>query len=328
MDIMPASRLIPPPPALSLLGTSFTSLRFSSPGRTFSAEGILNGIQVKANADTGASFNVISEHLASSLGLTPEPGTRREIRLPSGKKIFSPGKVKGLFKFGNEETSHDLSCVILEKASYPLVLGSKFLRLTRTFTKYMHRLQKVFASGLGLSLNLIGDEHELISGRLNGSRCFAVPDSGSDIMVLSGAYAKAHGLKVRRAPRHRHTVEFIDGSRELTDGVIKDLSWQFREGEVAILCDFHVINNLPVDAILSNALVDERNVFSRYDDILIQIDSAEDQSGVYNIRLADKSREEITRLEESFEDDSESLRPSNVHKELSFYSDIRYAVHG
>lgn len=270
----------------------------------FHLDGKLNGIQVEANADTGASFNVISSALAKMLGLTPEPGTGGYILLPSGRRIFSAGKVDASFRFGDEKGDYDLSCIILEKASRDLVLGSKFLRLTKTFTKHKHRLKKVFAIAPRFSLNLLGDTQEGIPGYLNGMRCFAVPDSGSDIMAISGKYAKAHGLKVRRGRRHRNVVEFIDGSRQHTDGIVKDLSWQFRENEGPIRCDFHIINNLPVDAILSNGMVDEYNVFTRYGDTLSQSHSIDDQSGIYNIRLAKKCRTEIAKLEDSFIEDS------------------------
>ena len=274
----------------------------------FSADGSFNGIPIEANADTGASFNIISGDLVASMDLSPEPGTQGHIALPSGRRVFSPGRVTGTFRFGGEGKAYELSCVILEKASHALVLGSKFLRLTETFTKYMHRLRRAIAPvSLRLpSLNLIGDEQEAIPGYLNGLRCLGVPDSGSDLMVVSGAYAKAHGLEVHRGRRHRHMVEFIDGSRELTDGIVRNLAWQFHGGEPPIRCDFHVIDNLPVDAILSNTIIDEYNVFSEYDNRLVRLESADHKSGVYNIRLAEKCRDEIAHLDDSFVQDSKS----------------------
>ena len=290
------------------------SSKFQSQGRMFNVDGNLNGVYVEANADTGASFNVISKAFANVLDLAPEPGTKGYISLPSGKRIFSPGRVKGSFQFGSEEKKHELSCIILEKVSHALVLGSKFLRLTKTFKKHMNRLKRVFSSVSRFSFNLLGDEQEVIPGYLNGSSCYAVPDSGSDIMVVSGKYARAHGLKVHRRRRHRHRVEFIDGSRTLTDGIVKNLSWQFREGEEPIRCDFHVIDKLPVDAILSNAMIDEHNVFTEYDDLFVQVDLIEDQSGIYNIRLAEECREEIAQLEDTFVQDSKYSQASSYNK--------------
>ncbi|KFH48380.1 hypothetical protein ACRE_005590 [Hapsidospora chrysogenum ATCC 11550] len=299
----------------------------------FSADGSFNGIPIEANADTGASFNVISGDLVASMDLSPEPGTQGHIALPSGRRVFSPGRVTGTFSFGGEGKAYELSCVILDKASHALVLGSKFLRLTETFTKYMHRLRRAIAPvSLRLpSLNLIGDEQEAIPGYLNGLRCLGVPDSGSDLMVVSGAYAKAHGLEVHRGRRHRHMVEFIDGSRELTDGLVRNLAWQFHGGEPPIRCDFHVIDNLPVDAILSNTIIDEYNVFSEYDNRLVRLESAGHKSGVYNIRLAEKCRDEIAHLDDSFVQDMTSdtpFTPEIIERERARRDVIRDRISG
>jgi len=300
----------------------------------FSVDGSFNGIPIEANADTGASFNVISGDLAASMGLSAEPGTQGHISLPSGRRVFSPGRVTGTFRFSGENKAYELSCVILEKASHSLVLGSKFLRLTETFKKHMHRLRRVIApvSLRFPSLNLVGDEQEAIPGYLNGFRCLGIPDSGSDLMVMSGAYAKAHGLEVHRGRRHRHMVEFIDGSREPTDGLVRNVAWQFREGEPPIRCDFHVIDNLPVDAILSNTLIDEYSIFSKYDDRLVPLGPVEDdEAGIYNIRLAEKCRDEIAHLEDSFVQDMTSdtpFTPEIIERERARRDVIRDRISG
>lgn len=287
--------------------TDTREAKFLPQARMFSIDGTINDVQIEANADTGSSVNVISMDLARSMGLTPEPGTQRHILLPAGQKVFSPGRIRGRFKFKNEEKIHELSCVVLENVFYPLVLGSKFLKLTKTFTKYMHRLKRAFSKSTRISLKMFGEEQEFVSGYLNGSNCFAVPDSGSKIMAVSGAFARAHGLEVHRGPNHQHLMEFIDGSEALTDGVIKDLQWQFRLEDMPLRCDFHVIENLPVDAILSSALVDEHDVFSRYEDLLIDMDSLKGSSGIYNIRLSEIVQN-IESLEGSFEHDSKSIK--------------------
>ncbi|KAH7015011.1 hypothetical protein EDB80DRAFT_864435 [Ilyonectria destructans] len=288
--------------------TDARKAKFSPQARTFSIDGTINDVQIEANVDTGSSVNVISMDLARSLGLTPEPGTQRDIHLPTGKKVFSPGNIRGLFKFNKEEKIYELSCVVLENFSYPLVFGSKFLKLTKTFTKYIHRLKRAFSNSTRIPLNMFGEEQEFLSGYLNGSNCFAVPDLGSEITAVSGAFARAHGLKVHRGPNHQHLMEFIDGSKTLTDGVVKDLQWQFRLEDMPLLCDFHVIENLPVSAILSSALVDEHDVFSRYEDLLIDMDSLKGNSGIYNIRLSEIVQN-IESLEGSFDRDMNADPP-------------------
>lgn len=92
-----------------------------------------------------------------------------------------------------------------------------------------------------------------------------------------------------------------------TDGIVENIEWQFRSNEKPVRCNFHVIDNLPVDAILSGAMIDEYDIFTEYDDLIIQSDSLDDQFGIYNIRLAEKCRAEIIKLESSFLQDSKAL---------------------
>lgn len=275
-------------------------------GTTYATDVVLNGIKIEASADTGASFNIMSKSLADSMNLKPEPGTGRDALLPSGQKIYSLGRVQMTGRFTDEKEEFNLSCMVVEKTTQPLVLGREFLRLTEAFQKHKHRLKKVISTVTGLRLNLVGEEQETLGGYLNGSRCMAVPDSGSDIMVLSGAYAEARGFSIRRGRQYKQRVEYIDGSIRHTDGIIENMEWQFRKNERPIRCDFHVINNLPVDAILSGAMIDEYDVFTKYDDLIIQGDSSDDHCGIYNIRLAEKCRAEISKLETSFQQDSEA----------------------
>lgn len=288
-------------------GSHNAQLGYFLQGTTYETDVVVNGVKTEASADTGASFNVISKSLADSLNLVPEPGSERYINIPSGKSIFSPGRVKTTFTFAGEKKDHDISCIILEHAKHALVLGSKFLRLTRTLESHMHRLKKVVSNSTRLGFNLFGDEQEVLAGYLNGFSCMAVPDSGSDIMALSRSHAQACGFRIRRGKRHKQLVQLIDGSTMYTDGIVENMEWQFRSNEKPIRCNFHVIDNLPVDVILSGAMIDEYNIFTEYDDLIIQSDSLDDQFGIYNIRLAEKCRAEIIKLESSFLQDSKAL---------------------
>lgn len=279
---------------------------------TFNFNGTFNGVKMEANADTGAAFNIVSKQLADSMKLPLLPGTEGYVTLPSGRKILSCGSVEGVFQFGSPKGHevYKLSLIVLDTATHALVLGAKFLRATSAFTRYKKHLKMVISSVRGISLRLLGDDHlqESVPGYLDGSPCLAVPDTGSDIMVVSGAFAAAHGFEVNRG--ERTWMEFIDGSRERTDGVVRDLEWQFQRDGECIRCDFHVIDGLPVDAILSSTLVGEFEIFSRQqqedDDVFIQLvpSEAQDPSAIYNIRLVEKTRTEITRLEETFDQDS------------------------
>lgn len=277
-------------------------------GLRYQVEGELNGTRLEANVDTGASFNIISQDFATSRKLTPDPGSHGYIALPSGKRIFSPGKVNTILKFANEEKEHQLSCVIIPNAVHPLVLGAKFLRMTKTLTKHLHRVKKVI-SGVGqVSLNLVGGEQEFLSGYLNGNPTLAVPDSASDIPVISGSMAKRLGLRVRQGRKDRMIVTYIDGSQSLTDGVVRNVQWQFREDEAPVKCDFHVIDNLPVDVILNSGMIDELDIFRNYEDLFDTIGSPADQGGVYTISWDGEKRKQGSADARSLEDSSTNDR--------------------
>ena len=211
------------------------------------------------------------------------------------------------FQFAEEKTRHRLLCVVLPlpATSRSLVLGGSFLDVTETCTRNLHRMKRVFSSLACISLNLLGGQQDFVSGYLNGKETLAVPDTGSDIMAISRGYAKKLGLKVYRKPHHRSKIQFIDGSKAMTDGVVRDVPWQFRPGEAPITCDFHVIRRLPMRAILSNALIDEFRVFSKYGDRIGRPASARhEHSGVFGISLVERCLDEILSLSESFNNDS------------------------
>ncbi|KAK7711993.1 hypothetical protein SLS64_005264 [Diaporthe eres] len=211
--------------------------------RRLVAKGSINGKSLDALADSGASFNVISQELASTLGLTIDQTSAVSVCLPSGAMIRTLGKVSGGFNFSDEDTS------------YPLF-----------------RIKNVFSSILGLNfLAVLEAEQYLLDGYLNGQAADIVPDTGSDIMVMSLLFAKQLGLTVHNGPEHRIKVQFIDGSEAHTIGRVRGVKWRFQRyldwGKHTLRRDgyeFHIIQNLPVDAIVSNDFIAKVGVFKNH----------------------------------------------------------------
>ncbi|KAI8307537.1 hypothetical protein K4K59_010763 [Colletotrichum sp. SAR11_240] len=250
--------------------------------------------------------------------------------LPNGSKIMSPGQVQLDFSFGEENEKHDLLCSILPGATRDLVLGSAFLKATRTMTDYAHRIKKKSYRLAQPSLNLIGAEQDVLGGYINGSECLAVPDTGSDVMAISLKHARRLGLKVHRKDRHRTLVEFLDGSRVRTKGIAQ-AEWQFAYGEAPIRCNFHVIKGLPVDAILNNTMLDEYDVFRQYEE---RIGSSESLGstlslGIYGISLVEVCEQKIRSLSDSYLDDIKSdnpFTPEKVERERARRDEIRDTI--
>ncbi|KAI1086470.1 hypothetical protein F5B19DRAFT_140154 [Rostrohypoxylon terebratum] len=57
---------------------------FKAPAKTLEIHGRINGCDIVANADTGASHNIMSARLARKLNLIPYPGTKGEMVLNAG----------------------------------------------------------------------------------------------------------------------------------------------------------------------------------------------------------------------------------------------------
>jgi hypothetical protein len=151
-------------------------------------------------------------------------------------------------------------------------------------------------------LCFLGDSPRLqdrIQCSVNGAHTSALPDTGSDLMFVSGEFARRNGWKVFRGKRYRRQVQRIDGSFIRTDGMVLDAELQFdmpstadtREinyhwfvehaeglaslvgndmdgslfpGKMTFISDLHVIEGLPCDIILSNEFIFNNQIFSRF----------------------------------------------------------------
>lgn len=325
MNCVPVGTKVHTPPQSAARAVSFTPSRSSSftrsqspwkqtpdsgKGRKLFADGLVNGRSVSANIDSGASFNIISRKLAKTTGLIPSPKSRGSVSLPNRKRILTLGTATGKFNFQGENTTYPLTCVVMEDPVHDLVLGSQFLGITKTLTKYQSRIRN--SSSDVLSLNLLGGQQDLLLGSCNGIGALVVPDTGSDLMVMSARYAKALRLKVHDDMSHREQVQFIDGSMALTDGLVKNVKWRFhsaRNGKPTKY-DFHIFNNLPptVDAIVSNRFIDDHDVFNAHREWIYK--DIQEDDGVYNIRLIKKRRKE--RCADIGSPDSHYLQDSKV----------------
>lgn len=129
-------------------------------------------------------------------------------------------------------------------------------------------------------------------------------------MIMSARYAAELGLTVYADRSHRELVQFIDGSRVLTDGLVKGVEWRFpfARNWHTTKYDFHILNTLSpaFDAIVSNTFIDYHNVFTAYKDCIYE--DIQDDDGIYNIRLVKKRRKkrraDIRSLESHYLHDS------------------------
>jgi hypothetical protein len=185
--------------------------------------------------------------------------------------VRSAGSVKLPWSFAGELKMYEIPCSVLPSCSHDLILGGTFLRLTQTLTKFFHRIKTTLRSFSQRSgVRLLGSEKERVWGYLSGTQTCALPDFGSDVMAISAQYAMQRGLLVNDSADERLELELADGSLAYTNGVVKGLEWSFGTTEHPFVADFHVLEGLPVDVILSADFLYGCSAFSTYDEFFYQ----------------------------------------------------------
>ncbi|KAL6693082.1 hypothetical protein J3F84DRAFT_381502 [Trichoderma pleuroticola] len=245
---------------------------FSSGDKDFYVGGSVNGTVVEALADTGAEANFISPHLTSRLGLHVIPGLQKWITLANKKVVKPPGMVTVPWKFSKEQITHTINCWILPGCISDLVLGNDFVKATKALEKVCHRIKsKVLGASKRLSLSYLGNEKQRLRGYLNGHLTAALPDTGSDAMLINGAYARKIGLEIDNDIENQCAIRLADGSTAPISGIIRDVEW--RVGSTTVQCNFYVLENMCVDIILSNQYLFEMNIFSEQEEHFFDIHS-------------------------------------------------------
>ncbi len=123
-------------------------------------------------------------------------------------------------------------------------------------------------------------------------------------MLVSEDYALKRGWTIDRSHGQRLDLELANGSYAYTSGVVRDLEWSFGgladpSAEV-VVSDFYVLKGL-----LSNEFVFELDVFNRFKEHFIQLDSDVDLAELHNIRLISHYSGELQKLEDQYLDDCE-----------------------
>ena len=212
--------------------------------------GRLQDIDVSAFPDTGAAANFISLPHAQRNGLTIDEDFGKRVEVGNSSTIRVVGTAKLPFSFAGETTKHDLTFLILHKSVHDIILGSSFLRASKTFTQFAHRISRKMRVGNRIhSVHFLGSQ-QYVNGMANGVSVDAVPDTGADVSVMSANFAVANGFEINDEERDRISLGFADGSTARACGVVKDVAWRFGADQQTHLTDVYVLSTLPVDLVL------------------------------------------------------------------------------
>ena len=233
----PASRIrkrsrTPPTVIERLYGTvrdldSVQERESSEPGKCLPMS--VNGEVIRAQPDTGAEGgNFMDLNLVNRLNLhiKTKKSDLKIFELANGKKFRALGRVKLKTSFA-EEAQKTMTCwfYVFKKLSTSLIMGHEFLMKTKTISKYTYRLvERVSCLSMLPRVNLISSTNQAkrrLSTFVDGRPTNIHADSGSDLDLISHAYAIKHGYKIDRRIECRKQVQYADGSTAQTIGQVE-----------------------------------------------------------------------------------------------------------
>lgn len=220
----------------------------------------LDGREISAFPDVGAAANFIALRYVRTHGLTINSAARNLVQTAVGSAVDILGTVTLPFSFRGEKKVHQMEFNVMRDAVHDVIIGSPFLKLTKTFTRYKHRLQQMLREVRLPRLRFLGS-HQYIRGRVNGSYVDAVPDTGADVPVMSLSFAEEHGFEVITDPEHRILLQFADGSTATTLGMVRNMEWSFGSSGAQHHIDVYVLEELQTGLILDNTFLYDTNAF-------------------------------------------------------------------
>lgn len=252
--------------------------------------------EVMACPDSGSDENIISLELVTSLGLKTEQNSSdepRQFAVANGKIVTAVGQVSTSCRFaaGAPSDITDLECIfhVFSTLAVPLIMGVDFLQQTETLSKHRDRLvEQVVPAMQSLRVNSVGRPKRSLVCRLDTYVGCATVDTGSDLDLVSLAFAKARAYKIERGYEQ---IEFADRSVGFTSGVIKtslavgnvnDLGFHPRGEPIEL--ELHVLEDLNADILVGQDTVDVLDVFNLHSESLIPSMSRLGESDINIIR--------------------------------------------
>jgi len=229
--------------------------------------GHLQGADVSAFPDTGAAANFISLSYAQRHRLTVDRDFCKRVKVGDGSTIRVVGTTTLPFSFAGETTPYELTFHVLRKSLHDVILGSTFLRVSETFTRFAHRVGRKIRESVGRGIHrlcFLGSQ-QYVNGIANNVRVDAVPDTGADVSVMSTRFANANGFEIDDDEQHRILLGFADGSTARARGVVKNVAWSFGADEKAHLTNVYVLSSLPVDLVLGYDFLCQTEAFIQHE---------------------------------------------------------------
>jgi hypothetical protein len=234
-----------------------------------SVSGFLTDKAVTFFPDNQSAHDIMSHDYAKRNHFKINSSTKGKLRTARGSQVNTLGTVSRTVRFPGEPEEYIREFHVLPKCVHDIILGSPFLRLTQTFTKFRHRIVKKLR---GMSprhrVCLTGSSQEMLSGWANGQSILALPDTGSDICLMSLRYARERGYRVDTDPKHLQMLEFVDGSTAETSGRVEGFQWEFDGSDIQLhIPEIHVLEGLRTDLLLGYGFLEESDAFGTHEEL-------------------------------------------------------------
>ena len=233
--------------------------------------GQLNGTTVAFFPDNQSALDIVSHDYAKRKHLKINNSTKIRLRTAGGSQGGTLGTVSQKVRFAGESEEYIREFHVLPNCVRDIILGGPFLRLTETLTKFRHRVTK---KPRGISLRhrvcFTGSSQEMLSGWANGQSILALPDTGSDICLMSLRYAQERGYRIDTDPKHRESLEFVNGSTAETCGRVEGFQWEFDRSDIQVHTpEIHVLENLQTDLLLGYDFLEDSDAFGTHEGLFI-----------------------------------------------------------
>jgi hypothetical protein len=217
-----------------------------------------------------------------------------KITLGNGKMVTTTGTTKTTFQFPGERERYSQVFHLLPKCHHNVILGNRFLKMTKTFTNNLNRLRRVVTRVVSKlkthNFFYIGGSGPTFKGLVNGRLQYALADTGAKLLIMDEDYARKLQLTIETGPQNRTRLQFADQTAAMTSGMVHGVRWQYGghgQEEEEHMLDFHILKNAPANVILSEdfLLGDETNAFEDYACYMDDEDDDDDDAGCFMIDI-------------------------------------------
>jgi hypothetical protein len=181
---------------------------------------------VVAVADTGSDINAVTRGLARRLKVKVRRSLQDQpfVKVGNGQKVQVYGQVVLTCSFAQGlpfKTRQTFNVFLRLAAGVQAVMGRPFLDHTKTMTSHRSRLRQRISASSCPRIMHINMPRRRLACYLDSRLVFACPDTGSEIDLVSQAYATKMGLCVEPVRDHEKYISLATGEIAVLSGKVK-----------------------------------------------------------------------------------------------------------